>query len=152
MLLGAQGAAGANAYQLNITSSISRTCSTGCKGSVGSLSGTGSTIAATGRGGIGLPSGKTAGVTGLGARSLTVQVKGALVGSACHGPRAAGGIGLGSPSPEMAENVRFRLSLADCGEGSESVAEFLAAASSASATLAPSLPSILLILSANSLM
>jgi len=49
------------------------------------------------------------------------------------------------------ENVRF-LAVADCGEGSDSVTDFLATASSASATLAPSLPSILLILSASSLM
>jgi len=68
------------------------------------------------------------------------------------GPRPEVDIGVGNPSPEMLENGRFRLSSTGCGDGKTSVGVRLTALSSTDSTLPPSLPSIVLILSASSLM
>ena len=51
----------------------------------------------------------------------------------------------------MLENGRFRLSFAGCGEGKASVGAPLGAFSSTDSTLPPSFPSMVLILSASSL-
>jgi len=83
-------------YQPNTTSSISRPGSAGCKVSDTTLSATVSGIPAAGWGGIILPSGNTAGVTASSGFLFPDQaVKGALIGSVCHGPLIEGGGGGG---------------------------------------------------------